>query len=59
MDTKTITSSYAMYAPFDDPKYSMVVISPNVNNVNGKTDYFAYINRYISKRVSDYVFSNY
>jgi cell division protein FtsI/penicillin-binding protein 2 len=59
MDALTITSSYAMYAPFKNPKYSMVVISPNVNNVNGKTDYFAYINRYISKRVSDYVFGNF
>jgi cell division protein FtsI/penicillin-binding protein 2 len=55
-DTSTITSTYAMYAPSDNPKYSMVVISPNVSHKNGKTDYFAYINRYISKRVSDYLF---
>ena len=48
-----------MYAPYDDAKYSMVVISPNVNHYEGKTDYFAYINRYISRAVSDYVFANY
>jgi cell division protein FtsI/penicillin-binding protein 2 len=48
-----------MYAPSDNPKYSMVVISPNVSHKNGTSDYFAYINRYISKRVSDYLFTNY
>jgi len=58
-DTLTITSTYAMYAPYDNPKYSMVVISPNVNHKEGSSDYFAYINRYISKRVSEYVFTNY
>lgn len=58
-DVLTITNTYAMYAPYDDPKYSMVVISPNVSHYEGKTDYFAYINRYISAAVSDYVFTNY
>lgn len=58
-DVLTITNTYAMYAPFDNPKYSMVVISPNVNHKNGSSDYFAYINRYISSRVSDFIFSNY
>lgn len=58
-DILTITNTYAMYAPYDDAKYSMVVISPNVNHYEGKTDYFAYINRYISRAVSDYVFANY
>ncbi len=58
-DVLTITNTYAMYAPYDDAKYSMVVISPNVNHYEGKTDYFAYINRYISRAVSDYVFTNY
>ena len=58
-DVLTISNSYAMYAPYDNPKYSMVVISPNVNYPNKKSDYFAYINRFISKRVSDYIFTNY
>ena len=58
-DVLTITNTYAMYAPYDDPKYSLVVISPNVNHKNGRSDYFAYINRFISKSVSDYLFTNY
>ena len=58
-DVKTINNTFAMFAPIDNPKYSMVVISPNVSHYNGKTDYFAYINRFISKSVSDYIFNNY
>ncbi len=58
-DVLTITNTFAMYAPSDAPKYSMVTISPNVSHYNGNSDYFAYINRYISKAVSDYVFANY
>lgn len=59
VDVETITNSFAMYAPRDNPKYSMVVLSPNVSHYNGKTDFFAYINRYISQAVSDYVLENY
>ena len=55
-DVSTINNTFAMYAPFDDAKYSMVVVSPNVSHYNGITNYFAYINRYISKAVSDYLF---
>lgn len=58
-DVKTINNTFAMYAPYDNPRYSMVVVSPNVSHYNGKTDYFAYINRYISASVSDYIFANY
>lgn len=58
-DVKTINNTFAMYAPFDKPKYSLVSVSPHVSHYNGRTDYFAYINRYISKAVSDYVFNNF
>lgn len=58
-DVNTINNTFAMYAPFDNPKYSIVSVSPHVSHYNGKTDYFAYINRYISKAVSDYVLGNY
>ena len=53
----TITSSYVMYAPIDDPKYSMVVITPNVSYYN-EQDYLAPINRLISKELTEYLFDN-
>lgn len=58
-DVFTITNSYAMYAPFENPKYSMVVISPNVSVRTEDDSPFPYVNRYISKAVSDYLFSYY
>ncbi len=54
-DVATINNTFAMYAPNENPKYSMVVVSPNVSHSNGTSNYFAYINRYISKAVSDYL----
>ena len=48
-----------MFAPLDNPKYSLVVISPNVSHENGKTEYTAYINKHISTEVSKILFENY
>lgn len=58
-DIKAVNTTFAMYAPFDNPKYSMVIVSPNSSHYSGSTRFFAPINRYISKAVSDYVFANY
>lgn len=52
----TITQTYAMFAPYDNPEYSIVVISPNISYNNDKDTYIAPINRYISKEVSKLVF---
>ena len=49
VDVETISSSLAMYAPFDNPKVSMVVMSPNVSHKSGRTDYMALINKTISR----------
>ncbi len=58
-DVKTITMSYAMFAPLENPKYSLVVISPNVSHENSKSDYTAYVNKHISTEVSKILFENY
>ncbi len=58
-DVKTITSTYAMFAPYDDAKYTVVVVSPNVSHYDGKSDSMAYINRYISNDVTKLLFEKY
>lgn len=58
-DTKTITETSAMYFPYDNPKYSIVIISPNSSHYQGKTDYIAPINSKISKIVTKNMFENY
>ncbi len=55
----TINSTYIMFAPVDNPKYSVVVVTPNVSYQNQKNEYIAFINRMISKSITDYLFENY
>ena len=55
-DITTINQTYVMYAPYDNPKYSIVVITPNVSYEEAKTPYTAPINRYISQEVSKLLF---
>ena len=45
-----------MYAPYDKPEYTIVVISPNISYNNEYNNYIAPINRYISKEVSEIIF---
>lgn len=52
----TINQTYAMFAPYDNPEYSIVVMSPNISYTDEKNDYLAPINRLISKEVSKLVF---
>lgn len=52
IDTKTITNSFVMYAPFDNPEYSIAIISPNIGNGNGKYQ----INSHISNKLFKYLF---
>ena len=54
----TINQSYVMYAPYDNPEYSVVVITPNVSYEEAKNPYTAPINRYISKEVTKLLFEN-
>ena len=53
--TTTITQSYVMYAPINNPKYSLVVVNPNISYNNDYNNYIAPINRLISKEISNYI----
>lgn len=57
-DIITINQTYAMFAPYDNPQYCIVVISPNISYNNDYDNYIAPINRYISKEVSKLVFTS-
>lgn len=58
MDAFVLSNTFLMYAPFEDPKYSMVVISPNTSNLNGKSRYRAQVNRLIARNINDFLFSS-
>ena len=55
-DTTSINQSYVMYAPYDKPEYSIVVMTPNISYETEKDPYTAPINRYISQEVSKLLF---
>ena len=56
VDTETITTTFVAYAPYDDPRVSFTVISPDVYyNENGST-YQSNVNKRIVSRVSDLYF---
>ena len=57
IDTETITSNFIGYAPSDDPKMSITVVSPNSSMPNTSTDYASLVTMRITKRATDAYFS--
>ena len=53
----TITSTCAIFMPKDNPKYSLVIINPNIGISNKEG--FSYLNRKISKEISKLLFEKY
>lgn len=58
IDSFVLSHTFLMYAPFENPKYSMVVISPNISNLNGKTKYRVQVNRLIARNINDFLLSS-
>ncbi|MCH5166485.1 MAG: hypothetical protein J1F35_01205 [Erysipelotrichales bacterium] len=54
----TTTKSFIMYAPFNDPKYSLVIISPNIGYANSPNSYKYPINSRLSNKISNILFEN-
>lgn len=59
VDVATITSTFAGYFPFDNPKYSVVVITPNISHNNGTSDTMYYGASKITKDITNYLAENY
>ncbi len=59
VDTATISSSFAGFYPSEDPKFSIVVITPNVSHKNGKTDAFYFGASKITKDIVNYLNEKY
>jgi len=57
VDTETITTSFVGYAPYKDPKMSIVVISPDVAEAN--TDTTSAINKRLSSKIVNKYFEIY
>ena len=52
IDTETITSSFIGYAPYDNPKMSIVVTSPDSSHPNSVTDYASLVTYRITGEIT-------
>lgn len=59
IDTETITSSYIGYAPFNNPKMSIIVTSPDSSHPNSSSDYASYVTLRITKAITNKFFEMY
>ena len=57
IDTETITSNFVGYAPSDNPRMSITVVSPNSSMPNTNTDYASLVTMRITKRVANAYFN--
>ena len=53
IDTETITSSFLGYAPYDNPKMSILVTSPDSSHPNSNTDYASLVTYRITQQVTN------
>ena len=59
IDKETISTTFVAYAPYDDPKVTFTIVSPNVSRPDGKTDHQSAINKRLAQRVSQKYFEIY
>lgn len=56
MDTKTISNAFINYAPYDNPEYSIVIISPNISVSNGESSYKYALNLRVNRQILGVLF---
>lgn len=59
IDTETISSTFVGYAPYDNPKATFTIITPDITHFKGKTEYQSFVNRRITQQVSKKFFEIY
>ena len=59
VDKETITTTFVAYAPYDDPKVTFTIVSPNISRPDGKTSHQSSINKRLAQRVSKKYFEIY
>lgn len=52
-DTETITSSFIGYAPYDNPKMSIIVTSPDSSHPNSSSDFASLVTYRITREVTN------
>lgn len=56
IDTPTVSQSFIGYAPVDNPKMTITVTSPDVQEVGTNNSHITYMNRLIARKISNRYF---
>lgn len=59
VDTQTYTKSFVGYAPYDNPKMSIVAISPHIGHKKNNSSYTSSVNKRIVSRICNKFFEFY
>jgi len=59
VDTLTLSKTFAGFAPYDNPKMTLTVTSPDLINPNTDNDFNSYANNRIARRISTRFFESY
>ena len=59
IDTETITTSFIGYAPYNDPKITFMVTSPNSSHLTSSSSYMSLVNYRLSRAVTDKYYEMY
>ena len=58
VDLKTVSTTYGTYFPYDNPKISIVIVSPNIKYSNKNSEYKYPINRNVISKISKEIIEN-
>ena len=59
IDKETITTTFSSYAPYDNPKVTFTVVSPDISNYDHNSNYQSNINSRLMRRISKLYFDKY
>lgn len=59
IDKETVSATFVAYAPYDNPRVTFTVVSPDIYNYDNGSNYQTNVNRRIVKKVSDIYFEKY
>ena len=59
IDKETITTTFASYAPYDNPTVTFTVVSPDISNYDHYSNYQSNINSRLMRRISKLYFEKY
>ena len=59
VDTETLTTTFVAYAPYDDPRVTFTILSPDISHYGNNSSYQSVVNMRITQEVSQKYFDIY